>query len=184
MQASKNLKNSTHFRPTVKYTNNKTETPMLAQATFAAGCFWGVEDSFQQLKGVVNTKVGYTGGETENPTYDMVCTGKTGHVEAVEILYDPSEISYIDLLELFWNIHDPTTRDRQGPDIGSQYCSVIFYHNENQKKLAHASKMELQKSGNYDKKIVTEIISAKVFYPAEEYHQSYFKKHGKTSCSV
>ncbi|MBN1134170.1 MAG: peptide-methionine (S)-S-oxide reductase MsrA [Methanosarcinaceae archaeon] len=150
----------------------------MEKATFAAGCFWGVEAAFYKVKGVISTKVGYTGGDVKNPSYHDVSTGKTGHAESIEILYDPSMISYEELLDMFWNIHDPTTQDRQGPDKGSQYRSVIFYHNEDQKITALDSKKKLEESGKYKKKIVTEIIPALEFYPAEEYHQRYFEKIG------
>ncbi len=147
-------------------------------ATFAAGCFWGVEELFRHEKGVKDTVVGYAGGQIENPNYEMVCSGKTGHAEAVQVIYDPQEISYEGLLKIFWENHDPTTPNRQGPDIGSQYRSAIFYHNERQKEAAIKSKEELGKSGKYKDPIVTEITSASTFYPAEEYHQQYLEKTG------
>ncbi len=147
-------------------------------ATFAAGCFWGVEELFRHLKGVKNTVVGYTGGHTKNPTYKDVCSDKTGHAEAVQVAYDPEEISYEELLKIFWEGHDPTTPNRQGPDVGSQYRSVIFYSTPNQKMAAERSKKELEKSDKYKSAIVTEIIPAPTFYPAEEYHQQYFEKTG------
>lgn len=147
-------------------------------ATFAAGCFWGVEELFRHEKGVKDTVVGYAGGQIENPNYEMVCSGKTGHAEAVQVIYDPQEISYEGLLKIFWENHDPTTFNRQGPDIGSQYRSAIFYHNERQKEAAIKSKEELGKSGKYKDPIVTEITSASTFYPAEEYHQQYLEKTG------
>ncbi len=150
----------------------------MEKATFAAGCFWGVEAAFRQVKGVKSTRVGYTGGDLENPGYHDVSTGKTGHAESIELLFDPSLISYEELLDVFWNIHDPTTQDRQGPDKGSQYRSVIFNHNEGQKTAALDSKKKLEGSGKYKKKIVTEIVPASKFYPAEEYHQRYFEKMG------
>ena len=152
----------------------------MKKATFGAGCFWGVEATFQKIKGVKKTTVGYIGGKLKNPTYEQVCIDKTGHVEVIQIVYDPEQISYEKLLEIFWEIHDPTQLNRQGADIGTQYRSVIFYHNEKQKKLAEDSRNEQQK--NYDKKIVTEITSAKEFYPAEEYHQKYLEKHGLSTC--
>ena len=154
----------------------------LEKASFAAGCFWGVEENFKCLKGVVSTSVGYTGGETENPTYPKVCTGRTGHAETVEVIYDPSLISYEELLNAFWEMHDPTTSDRQGPDIGNQYRSVIFYHNHEQKELAISSKEKLQRSGRYKREIVTQIVPATTFYRAEEYHQQYLEKRGMKSC--
>jgi len=143
-------------------------------ATFGAGCFWGVEARYQKVNGVVKTTVGYMGGTTKNPTYKQVCTDKTGHAEVIQILFNPEQISYEKLIEIFWEIHDPTQLNMQGPDKGSQYRSVIFYHNEKQKKLAEESKEKQQK--NYNKKIVTEIIPAIEFYPAEEYHQKYLEK--------
>lgn len=152
----------------------------LETATFGAGCFWGVEDTFMNVRGVKKTEVGFMGGKTRNPTYDEVCTDRTGHAEVVHLKYDPDEVSYEELLEVFWSTHDPTTMNRQGPDVGSQYRSVIFYHNEKQKKLAEKSKIE--KSGEYDKPVVTEIVRAKEFYRAEEHHQKYHQKHGISKC--
>ncbi len=148
------------------------------KATFAAGCFWHVEDLLSKTKGVKSTQVGYIGGQLSNPTYEEVCTDKTGHAEAVEVEYDPDEISYEKLLDVFWNNHNPTTLNRQGPDVGIQYRSVIFYHNDEQKEIAEISKQKLDKSGQYDRPVVTEIVSTPIFYKAEEYHQKYFKKHG------
>lgn len=150
-------------------------------ATFAAGCFWGVEDAFIKTKGVKSTRVGYTGGNLTNPTYEDVCTDKTGHAEAIQIKYDPKEISYKELLELFWSIHNPTTKNRQGPDIGTQYRSSIFYHTSEQEKIAKKVKQELNDS-KFQNKIVTEIVEASKFYPAEEYHQKYYQKIGGGSC--
>jgi peptide-methionine (S)-S-oxide reductase len=154
----------------------------MEKATFAAGCFWGVEAVFQKTKGVKDTKVGYTGGFTKNPTYKEVCTNKTGHAEAVQIKYESKEITYEKLLEIFWNIHDPTQLNRQGPDVGTQYRSAIFYHNEEQKKIAEKSRYTQQQK--YDKKIVTEISPLQEFYLAEEYHQNYFKKNKSNSCRL
>ncbi len=148
------------------------------KATFGAGCFWHVEDLLSKTKGVKSTKVGYVGGQLPNPTYEEVCTDKTGHAEAVEVEYDPNEISYEELLDVFWNNHNPTTLNRQGPDVGIQYRSAIFYHNDEQKEIAEKSKQTLDKSGQFENPIVTEIIPTPVFYAAEEYHQKYFKKHG------
>lgn len=148
------------------------------KATFAAGCFWHVEDLFLKTKGVKSTKVGYIGGRLANPTYEEVCTDKTGHAEAVEVEYDPNEISYTELLEIFWNNHDPTSLNRQGPDVGIQYRSSIFYHDDSQKQNAQKSKEVLETSKKFSKKIVTEILPAPEFYKAEEYHQKYFQKHG------
>lgn len=157
-----------------------TQHAQLDTATFAAGCFWGVEWEFRQLigKGVISTRVGYTGGHTKNPTYEQVCTHTTGHVEAVEVEYDPSRISYEKLLDLFWSIHDPTTLNRQGPDIGSNYRSAIFYHTPEQRETAEKSRAALAASGKVNDKIVTSIEPAGVFYPAEDYHQQYFEKKG------
>jgi peptide-methionine (S)-S-oxide reductase len=153
-------------------------------ASFAAGCFWGVEAAFRELKGVISTSVGYMGGHTQDPTYGDVCTGTTGHAETVQVTFDPSKISYNKLLETFWNKHDPTTKNRQGPDIGEQYRSIIFYHSEEQKKLAIASKEKLEASGRYRNPVVTEIIPAPKFYPAEEYHQQYLEKRGRKFCGI
>lgn len=150
-------------------------------ATFAAGCFWGVEDAFMKTKGVKSTRVGYTGGKLTNPTYEDVCTDRTGHAEAIQIKYDPKEISYKELLELFWSIHNPTTKNRQGPDIGTQYRSSIFYHTADQEKIAKEVKQELDNS-KFQNKIVTEIVPASIFYPAEDYHQKYYQKIGGGSC--
>jgi peptide-methionine (S)-S-oxide reductase len=148
------------------------------KATFGAGCFWHVEDLLSKTKGVESTKVGYIGGQLPNPTYEEVCTDKTGHAEAVEVEYDPTEISYEELLDVFWKNHNPTTLNRQGPDIGIQYRSAIFYHNDEQKEIAEKSKQTLDKSEQYSNPIVTEIVPTPVFYDAEEYHQKYFKKQG------
>jgi peptide-methionine (S)-S-oxide reductase len=155
----------------------------MQKATFGAGCFWGVEAAFQQVNGVLSTKVGYMGGYLKNPTYEDVCTDKTGHIEVVNITFDPMKISYEQLLDEFWNIHDPTQVNRQGPDRGTQYRSVIFYHDQQQKKLAEKSKKRQQTSGKYKKEIVTDIIPAQKFYLAEEYHQKYFEKQGRFSCN-
>ncbi len=154
----------------------------MALATFAAGCFWGIEQSFCQLTGVISTRVGYCNGSTDNPTYKSVCTGVTGHAEAIEITFDTEIISYEALLNLFWQIHNPTTLNRQGADIGTQYRSAIFYHNEQQKQLAIDSKNELDTSQQLSAPIATEISPAEHFYPAEEYHQCYLEKKGLTSC--
>lgn len=154
----------------------------IEKATFAAGCFWGVESAFCQVEGVISTTVGYSGGHTKNPTYEEVCTDKTGHAESVLIEFNPELITYEKLLELFWSIHDPTTLNRQGPDIGSQYRSIVFYHSEEQKNMAINTKDKLEKSKRFSRKIVTEIIPSTVFYKAEEYHQKYFQKHGLVKC--
>jgi peptide-methionine (S)-S-oxide reductase len=154
---------------------------MTGKATFAAGCFWGVEASFRRVKGVLSTQVGYTGGTTDNPTYREVCTGRTGHAEAVEIVYDPAVVTYQELLDIFWSIHDPTQLNRQGPDIGTSYRSAIFTHSDDQKRLAEKSLERLQASGRFgSRRIVTEIVPAGRFWPAEEYHQQYFEKHGRS----
>ena len=150
----------------------------MEKATFGAGCFWGVEEAFRRLQGVKSTVVGYAGGNVANPTYKEVCTDKTGHAEVVQIEFDPSKITYDDLLSIFFQIHDPTTRNRQGPDVGSQYRSVIFYHSPDQERKASAYKEQLELSGRYDHPIVTEILPAGPFYKAEEYHQKYHEKHG------
>lgn len=152
------------------------------KATFGAGCFWGVEDAFRELEGVIDTQVGYAGGDFDHPSYQDVCSGVTGHAEVVEVIYNPEIISYIDLLDVFWNIHDPTTLNRQGLDIGAQYRSVIFYHDDRQKKLAQESKEKLDNSGRYSQKIVTEIQPAPKFWRAENYHQQYLAKTGHKSC--
>jgi peptide-methionine (S)-S-oxide reductase len=165
---------------------NETSTTQgeLQKAIFAAGCFWGVEETFRGLKGVKSTRVGYTGGKTQNPTYKDVCTDMTGHAEAVEVAYDPSEVSYETLLNIFWENHDPTTLNRQGPDVGTQYRSGIFYTNDEQKKQAEASKAALSSSGKFRRTIVTEIVPAVTFYPAEEYHQQYLAKRGLSHCAI
>lgn len=154
----------------------------LATATFAAGCFWGVEEIFRMQKGVTSTRVGYSGGSVKNPTYEEVCADATGHAEAVEVTYDPKVISYDQLLNIFWKNHNPTTPNRQGVDVGSQYRSVIFYHNAAQKKAAEKSADAYQKA--LTQKIVTQIVPAGPFYRAEEYHQNYNKRHGIAGCHV
>jgi peptide-methionine (S)-S-oxide reductase len=155
------------------------------KATFAAGCFWGIEETFRKIKGVISTTVGYTGGSTKNPTYEDVCTDRTGHAEAVQVEYDPLVVSYEDLLTVFWESHDPTTPNRQGPDFGSQYRSAVFYHNDQQRASAAASRDALQSTGRFAKKrIVTEIVAAKEFYSAEDYHQQYLQKRGLVHCRV
>lgn len=154
----------------------------LQLATFGAGCFWGVEETFRQAPGVKSATVGYLGGSMPNPTYRDVCTGRTGHAEVVQIEYDPSEVSYEELLELFWNNHNPTTLNRQGPDVGTQYRSAVFYHTPQQEAAAKESKTALERSGKWKKPIVTEITPASTFYKAEEYHQQYLRKHGLSSC--
>lgn len=147
-------------------------------ATFAAGCFWGVESKLRAIPGVIDTVVGYTGGEVENPTYRLVCTNSTGHAEAVQVTFDSEKISYQSLVEAFFNLHNPTTRNRQGPDIGSQYRSAIFYHDDGQRKIAQDIVRKLDESGKFRSPIVTEILPAGDFYLAEDYHQRYYEKQG------
>jgi len=154
------------------------------KATFAAGCFWGVESVFRQVDGVVDAQVGYTGGNTVNPTYREVCTDTTGHAEAIEITFDPAQVSYETLVDLFFKMHDPTQGNRQGPDVGTQYRSAIFYHSEEQKAVADRVKAGLGKSGKLKKPITTQIVPAAAFYRAEEYHQRYFEKNGGPSCHI
>jgi len=156
----------------------------MAKATFAAGCFWGVEATFRQIDGVLSTRVGYTGGEVKNPTYKDVCTDGTGHAEAVEVDYDPAKVSYDQLLNVFWENHDPTQLNRQGPDYGTQYRSAVFYHSPEQEQEARASKAKLEKSGQFSRPIVTQIVPAVTFYEAEDYHQQYLEKRGLASCHI
>ncbi len=155
-----------------------------AIATFGAGCFWGVETAFRQLPGVTATAVGYAGGSLDNPTYHDVCTDRTGHAEVVQVTYDPAQVSYDALLNVFWAEHDPTTVNRQGPDVGSQYRSVIFFHTAEQEAAAKASKEKLEKSGKFKRPIVTQIVAAPTFYRAEDYHQQYLEKRGLAHCSI
>jgi len=170
-------------RETNAYSGKNSETGVtknmdsLQVATFGSGCFWCTEAIFERLNGIVKVESGYSGGKVENPTYEEVCTGSTGYAEVTQITYDPSTISYDELLEVFWKTHDPTTLNRQGNDVGTQYRSVIFYHNEEQKKLAEKYKSELDKSGAWDKPIVTEISPFTNFYPAEGYHQDYYENN-------
>jgi peptide-methionine (S)-S-oxide reductase len=156
----------------------------MEKATFGAGCFWGVEAAFRQVKGVKSTAVGYTGGHTKNPTYEEVCTDRTGHAEAVEVEFEPAEVSYDHLLDVFWENHDPTQRNRQGPDFGSQYRTAIFYHTPEQQAAASASKERLDKSGKFKRPIATEITAAGEFYRAEDYHQQYLEKRNQASCHI
>ena len=156
----------------------------MAKATFAAGCFWGVEATFRQLPGVISTRVGYTGGHFPNPTYKDVCSDHTGHAEAVEVEYDPATLSYEQLLEVFWENHDPTQLNRQGPDWGTQYRSAIFFHSAEQESEAKISKEQLEKSGRFKKPIVTQIVPVMTFYPAEDYHQQYLEKRGLATCHI
>lgn len=152
------------------------------KATFGAGCFWGVEAAFRKLPGVTATAVGYMGGQRDNPTYEDVCSNRTGHAEVVQVDYNPDEISYDDLLETFWQSHDPTTRNRQGPDIGTQYRSAIFYHTLEQEAAARASREGAQP--RFGRPIVTEITPADTFWRAEDYHQQYLEKRGQSSCHL
>ncbi len=158
--------------------------PATETATFAAGCFWGVEATFRQLPGVLATRVGYTGGTLEQPTYKAVCTDRTGHAEAVEVTFDPSRLSYDALLSVFWENHDPTQVNRQGPDVGSQYRSAIFYHTSAQRDAAVASKAALERTGRFRRPIATQILPAETFWPAEDYHQQYLEKRGLASCHI
>jgi peptide-methionine (S)-S-oxide reductase len=153
-------------------------------ATFGAGCFWGVEAAFRQIPGVTGTAAGYLGGTLVNPTYHDVCTGRTGHAEVVQVEFDPSKVTYNQLLDVFWKNHDPTTLNRQGPDVGTQYRSAIFYHSPAQKDAAIASKETLSKEGRFRRPIVTEITPASAFYKAEDYHQQYLEKRGLASCHI
>jgi len=155
----------------------------MEKATFAAGCFWGVEAGFRAVKGVQETAVGYAGGTVPNPTYEQICTHLTGHAEAVEVHFDPQVVSYEQLLDVFWKIHDPTQVNRQGPDVGSNYRSAIFFHSPEQQQAAQTSREHLQKSGKLgDRKIATQIVPATPFYRAEEYHQRYLEKHSRAAC--
>ncbi|MEA5445149.1 peptide-methionine (S)-S-oxide reductase MsrA [Gammaproteobacteria bacterium AB-CW1] len=154
------------------------------KATFGAGCFWGVEARFREIDGVLDTQVGYLGGDFENPSYEDVCSGETGHAEVVQMVYDSEKVSYQALLEVFWEMHDPTSLNRQGPDVGSQYRSAIFYHDEAQRQAAESAKQALQASGRFQRPIVTEISPASTFYRAEEYHQRYLEKKGLSSCAI
>ena len=158
--------------------------PKIEKATFGAGCFWGVEATFRQVPGVTATAVGYAGGKTKNPTYKDVCSDQTGHAEVVEVQFDPAQVSYDTLLNIFWENHDPTTKNRQGPDWGSQYRSAIFVHSPEQEKIARESKDRLQASGKWSRPIVTEITPAPEFYRAEDYHQQYLEKRGLASCHL
>jgi len=160
-------------------TNHKNEK--FETATFGAGCFWNVEEAYMDVEGVVSTTVGFMGGTVENPTYKNVCSNTTGHAEVVQIKYNPEVVSYDEFLKTFWENHDPTTIDRQGPDVGSQYRSVIFFHTKEQEELAKKSKKEINDSGKFNDSIITEILPATEFYEAEEYHQKYLQKQGLSS---
>jgi peptide-methionine (S)-S-oxide reductase len=161
-----------------------TTATKTATAAFAAGCFWGIEAAFRQIPGILATSAGYIGGHTSNPTYREVCTDRTGHAESVQVVYDPERVSYQQLLDVFWANHNPTTRNRQGPDVGTQYRSVIFFHSLEQEAQAKASLAQLAASGRYHSPIVTEVVAASEFYPAEEYHQQYLEKRGLSSCHI
>jgi peptide-methionine (S)-S-oxide reductase len=162
----------------------REESIKMEKATFGAGCFWGVEAAFRRIPGVLSTSVGYLGGSLEEPTYEDVCSGRTGHAEVVEVVFDPSKVSYDELLNVFWESHDPTTLNRQGPDIGAQYRSAIFFHSPEQESAAHTSKESLENTGRYKRPIVTEITPASRFYKAEEYHQRYLEKRGLAQCDI
>lgn len=174
--SSENKKENTRMESNSSQTNGQSAG--LDTATLGGGCFWCIEAVFQQLKGVRSVVSGYAGGRRENPTYEQVCSGATGHAEVVQITYDPDEITYPEILEVFWTVHDPTTLNRQGADVGTQYRSVIYYHNEAQKAQAEEYKSKLDKSGAFDDPIVTEISPMTVFYKAEAYHQNYFNENG------
>ena len=156
----------------------------MEKATFGAGCFWGVEATFRRVKGVIDTTVGYAGGALENPTYQDVCSKQTGHAEVVEVIYDPDQVSYGEILEVFWNNHNPTTLNRQGPDVGSQYRSAIFFHTPEQETVAQASLERLDRSDRFRTPIVTEVTPASTFYRAEDYHQQYLEKRGLAHCHI
>lgn len=159
-------------------------TDRIETATFGAGCFWGVEAEFRRVPGVVDAAVGYSGGTTANPTYQDVCTDRTGHAEVVQVKFDPNRVTYAQLVELFFELHDPTTKNRQGPDFGTQYRSAVFYHSPEQQRIAEEIKNRLEISGRFCRPIVTEISPAAEFYRAEEYHQRYLEKRGQASCHV
>jgi peptide-methionine (S)-S-oxide reductase len=186
-----NSQRALHFsnsQATMKFQILNLKSPrgawVMEAASFGAGCFWGVEAAFRQTPGVVSTAVGYMGGTLENPTYKDVCTDETGHAETVQVVFDPSKTAYNDLLNIFWQNHDPTTLNRQGPDAGTQYRSVIFYHTPEQAALARASKEALERSGAFKRPIVTEIVPASTFWRAEEYHQQYLEKRGLAQCHI
>ena len=164
--------------------NGCHEGAVMKKATFGAGCFWGVEEGFRRVDGVTGTAVGYLGGSLENPSYEDVCTGRTGHAEVVQVEYDPSRVSFERLLEVFWESHDPTTLNRQGPDVGTQYRSAVFFEDDEQEAAALASKERVGASGQFRRPIVTEIARATPFYRAEEYHQQYLAKRGRSSCHL
>ncbi len=172
-----------HYASLFKDDGQGSRDSQTQTATFGAGCFWGVESAFRRKEGVVDAVVGYLGGTMENPTYHDVCSGSTGHAEVVQVTYDPSRVAYEELLDLFWTIHDPTTLNRQGPDMGTQYRSAVFFHTRSQEAAARKAKKALNDSGRFKREIVTEITKASPFYRAEEYHQRYLEKHGKSSCN-
>lgn len=179
------LMNLTHHDPVssgATVAADRPEIEGLERATFAAGCFWGIEASFREMEGVVATKVGYTGGTAADPTYEQVCSDRTGHAEAVEVWFDPALLSYDELVSAFWSIHDPTTPNRQGWDLGSQYRSAIFFHDADQERHAIVSRERRQQ--NLSRPIVTQIVPAAPFYDAEDYHQRYFEKHGGAACAT
>ena len=165
-------------------TNDNAGTQTTQLATFGAGCFWGVEETFAQVPGVLATAAGFEGGTLENPTYKDVCTDRTGHAEVVQVTYNPAEVSYEQLLDIFWNNHNPTQLNRQEPDFGTQYRTVIFYHTPEQRAAAEASKAALEQSGKWQRPIVTQIVAAQPFYRAEEYHQRYLAKRGLSNCHI
>jgi peptide-methionine (S)-S-oxide reductase len=177
-----NFKGKSHASDNAEQLRESSDVQGLQRATFAAGCFWGIEASFREIEGVVKTSVGYTGGRTVDPTYEQVCSDKTGHAEAVDVWFDPAIVSYDELLNVFWSIHDPTSRNRQGWDFGSQYRSAIFFHDADQETQAIASR-DAHQAGS-SRPIVTEIVSAERFYDAEDYHQRYFEKHGGAACAT
>jgi peptide-methionine (S)-S-oxide reductase len=177
-----NFKGNSHPSDSTEQRRESSDLQGLQRATFAAGCFWGIEAAFREIEGVVKTSVGYTGGSTVDPTYEQVCSDSTGHAEAVEVWFDPTIVSYDELLNLFWSIHDPTSRNRQGWDFGSQYRSAIFFHDADQEALATASRDRRQPTTS--RPIVTEIVPAVPFYDAEDYHQRYFEKHGGAVCAT
>ncbi|MDB4978562.1 MAG: msrA [Candidatus Peribacteria bacterium] len=180
-QSGRNTANSREIRRRLCYTYTMSSTQL---ATFGAGCFWGVEETFRQLPGVLETAVGYTGGTLENPTYEAVCNNSTGHAEAVQITYDPAQVTYEQLLDVFWNNHNPTTPNQQGPDFGTQYRSAIFFHTPAQEEAAKKSKETLDASGKWKKPVVTDIVPAEKFWEAEEYHQKYLLKRGLDACHI
>jgi peptide-methionine (S)-S-oxide reductase len=167
-----------------RYRQSRQRGRAMATATFGAGCFWGVEAAFRQVPGVLSTAVGYAGGSLAKPTYEQVCSGRTGHAEVVQVEYDPDKVSYEQLLDVFWSNHDPTQLNRQGPDIGTQYRSVIFAHDAEQRQIASASKAEIDNSARFRRPIVTEILPFSAFYRAEEYHQQYLEKRGLAHCAL